>query len=97
MEYMEILTQPADVTTEKADPLSSLVLRIIQSLVDQTEAVKLEVDHSPSGIVYKVTVASSDVGKIVGKNGRTARALRILLSGMGMKANQRLTLDIVEH
>jgi hypothetical protein len=66
------------------------------SLVDQTEAVRVDAIEEQGGTLYRVTVAPCDVGKLIGKQGRTARAMRTILAGAGMKLNQRHRLDIVE-
>jgi uncharacterized protein len=48
------------------------------------------------GTVYRLRVAPGDVGKVIGKEGRTARAIRTILGGIGMKQKHRYTLDIIE-
>lgn len=50
----------------------------------------------PEGVCFSIAVHSEDMGKVIGKQGRTARALRIILSAVGMKMRRRDTVDIVK-
>ncbi len=69
---------------------------IVRSLVDDTEAVDIrEVDRNGATLI-EVRVAPGDVGKIIGKQGRTIRALRSLARVAGTKKNRRYLLEIVE-
>jgi predicted RNA-binding protein YlqC (UPF0109 family) len=80
------------------DPnVERLVLQIITVLVDKSNEVNVTSVIADAGTVFQVTVASSDVGKVIGKNGRTARALRILLSAMGVALKTRYGLNIVTN
>ena len=66
---------------------------IVKSLVDAPEAVSVE---QVDGDVLELTVAPNEVGKVIGKQGRTARALRLLLGAAGMKFHKRFRLEILE-
>ena len=69
---------------------------IVRSLVDNPDAVDIrEVDRSGTTLI-EVRVAQEDVGKIIGKQGRTIRALRSLTRVVGGKNNRRYSLEIVE-
>ena len=69
---------------------------IINALVDDTAAVEIrEVDRNGATLI-EVRVAPEDVGKIIGKQGRTIRALRSLARVAGTKNNRRYLLEIVE-
>jgi predicted RNA-binding protein YlqC (UPF0109 family) len=69
---------------------------IVRSLVDNPEAVDIrEIERSGTTII-EVRVAQEDVGKIIGKQGRTIRALRSVARVVGSKNNRRYTLEIVE-
>ncbi len=75
--------------------MKELVEDIARSLVDLPELV--EVREIPGEVtVLELKVADGDVGKIIGKQGRTARSLRAVLNAAGSKRNRRYTLDIVE-
>jgi uncharacterized protein len=70
--------------------------KIVKLLVDDTEAVDVrEVQRNGTSMI-EVRVAQSDVGKIIGKQGRTIRALRSLARIAGAKKNHRYLLEIVE-
>ena len=69
---------------------------IVRALVDNPDAVDIrEVDRSGTTLI-EVRVAQEDVGKIIGKQGRTIRALRSLARVVGSKNNRRYSLEIVE-
>jgi predicted RNA-binding protein YlqC (UPF0109 family) len=72
-----------------------LLLRIIIALVDDPNEVHVTSLTTEFGTVFQVTVALPDVGKIIGKDGRTARLLRVLMSAMGVTAKTRYELDVV--
>lgn len=70
---------------------------IVKSLVDDTESVDVrEVDGSSSTVKIQVRVAEGDMGKLIGRQGRTVRALRSILHAASMKSNRRYVLDIIE-
>jgi uncharacterized protein len=68
--------------------------QLVKLMVDKPEDVSVEAVSQPNGILLKLSVSSFDVGKIVGKEGRTARSLRVILSAMSKTAKQNITLDI---
>lgn len=71
---------------------------ILKKLVREPEAVDVrEVERERSTTVVEVRVAQGDVGKIIGRQGRTVKALRSLLYAAGQKQNRRYVLDIVEE
>jgi len=71
---------------------------IVKSLVSETEAVDVrEVEGNRGAAVIEVRVAQSDVGKIIGRQGRTVRALRTLLHAASIKHDRRFVLEIVEE
>jgi uncharacterized protein len=70
---------------------------IVKSLVDESETVDVrEVEQRNGTTLIEVRVAPNDVGKIIGKQGRTIRALRSLAKIAGAKKNRRYLLEIVE-
>jgi uncharacterized protein len=71
---------------------------ILKKLVREPEAVDVrEVERERSTTVIEVRVAQTDVGKVIGRQGRTVKALRSLLHAAGQKQNRRYVLDIVEE
>jgi len=79
--------------TEPPGDLRLLVELIAKSLVDAPDEVFVE--QFDDGMI-ELEVAEADVGKVIGRQGRTARALRSLLSAAGHRAHRRYTLDIIE-
>ncbi|MDQ3652012.1 MAG: KH domain-containing protein [Acidobacteriota bacterium] len=70
---------------------------IVKALVDDAESVDIrEVERDRSTSIIEVRVAPSDVGKVIGRQGRTVRALRSLLHAGGVKHRRRYVLEIVE-
>ncbi len=77
--------------------VDELVREIARALVDEPAAVAVEaVDHDENTIL-KLKVAPQDVGKVIGKQGRTARSVRTILGAVSMKLHHRYTLDILEE
>ncbi len=72
--------------------MEKLVANIARALVEKPE----EVSVSRNGDQVELRVAPSDVGSVIGRQGRTARSLRTILGAAGSKKNQRLSLEIVE-
>ncbi len=70
--------------------------QIIKALVDNPEAVEVVRSVDEMGVLLTLTVHPDDMGKIIGKDGATAKALRILLRVVGMKNNARVNLKINE-
>ena len=69
---------------------------IVKALVDDGEAVDVrEIDRNGTTLI-EIHVAPQDMGKIIGKQGRTARSIRTILGAAGMKLNRRFTLEILE-
>ncbi len=68
---------------------------IAKRLVDNPDSVTLEQEEKESNkIVFKLKVGESDIGKIIGKKGRTAQAMRVLLSAVAAKEGKRAILEI---
>jgi len=68
---------------------------VARHLVDQPDLVRIETEEKQEGFVLKLQVGPGDVGKIIGKDGRTAGALRTLLRAVGAKQGKRALLEIV--
>jgi uncharacterized protein len=69
---------------------------IVKALVDDTEAVEVRESERKDALVIEIRVAQSDMGKLIGRQGRTVRALRSLVHAASIKQNRRYILDIVE-
>ncbi len=76
--------------------MKELVEKIARSLVDQPEEVSVTLVEGQQTTVLELQVAQDDLGKVIGKQGRTARAMRTLLGAAGTKENKRYVLEILE-
>lgn len=76
--------------------MEELIAVIARSLVDQPDAVKVTRTDDEDSVTIELAVASEDLGKVIGKQGRTARALRSLLAAAAAKTEKRTRLEIVE-
>jgi uncharacterized protein len=76
--------------------MRDLVEDIAKALVDIPEEVAVTEVAGEQATLLELRVAPSDLGKVIGKQGRTARSIRTLLGAAGMKLNRRFTLDILE-
>ncbi|HEV2379740.1 MAG TPA: KH domain-containing protein [Terriglobia bacterium] len=76
--------------------MKELVESIAKALVDYPEQVHVQAVDGEQVTVLELRVNSSDVGKVIGKQGRTARSIRTILGAAGMKLKKRFTLEILE-
>jgi predicted RNA-binding protein YlqC (UPF0109 family) len=76
--------------------MQDLITEIVQALVDQPDQVKVTEIEGGQTVILELSVAKSDMGKVIGKKGRNALALRTILSAAGGKARKRYVLEIVE-
>ena len=76
--------------------MKALIEYIAKSLVDNPEEAQLTEVGGEQTIVYELRVAKDDMGKVIGKQGRTARAMRTILSAASIKCKKRTVLEILE-
>ncbi len=76
--------------------MKDLIMYIAQALVDNPEAVKVNEIEGEQTSVIELKVAKEDLGKVIGKQGRTARAMRTILSAASTKVRKRSVLEILE-
>lgn len=76
--------------------MRNLVEYIAKNLVDQPEAVEVTEKSGEQATVLELKVAKNDLGKVIGRQGRTAHALRTILSAASTRSNQRTVLEIQE-
>lgn len=74
-----------------------LIEAIARSLVDKPDQVTVRAEVRDSGTVLHLRVDPSDVGKIIGKQGRTARSLRTILGAVSVKLHHRYSLEVIEE
>jgi predicted RNA-binding protein YlqC (UPF0109 family) len=76
--------------------MKELLELIARSLVDQPDQVVVTEVEGEQTTVMELRVAREDLGKIIGKQGRTARSIRTILSSAGMKLRKRVVFEIIE-
>ncbi len=76
--------------------MRELVAFLARSLVDEPDSVEVTVVEADRATIYELSVAPDDLGKVIGREGRTARAIRQLLVVGSADANKRPILDILE-
>jgi len=91
----------ADVVGNKAvnnaaTDMKTLMTEIARALCDEPDAVQVEAIQDGDSTLLRLRVAPNDIGKVIGKQGRTARSLRTILGAASMKLQHRYGLDIVE-
>jgi hypothetical protein len=76
--------------------MKDLVEEIVKVLVDYPDQVKVREVAGTGTVVYELRVAKSDLGKVIGKQGDNAKAIRTILGAAGMKIKKRVSLEILE-
>lgn len=76
--------------------MKDLLTKIAKALVDQPEEVSVNVLEGSQSTVLELTVAKDDLGKIIGKQGRNAKAIRTIIGAASAKQHKRAVLEIVE-
>ena len=77
--------------------MKDLVQYLAKSLVNNPEAVDVKETQVDTASVLELRVAKEDLGRIIGKQGRTARSIRTILNAAASKANRKVILEIVEE
>jgi predicted RNA-binding protein YlqC (UPF0109 family) len=75
--------------------VKDLLVYITRSLVEKTDAISVAERESEAGIVYELSVAPDDMGKVIGRHGRIARDIRTLMRAAGKLRDTRVSVDIV--
>jgi predicted RNA-binding protein YlqC (UPF0109 family) len=81
---------------ENSGDARALLEHVAKAIVDAPDQVTVAAVEEGADTVLELKVAEGDLGKVIGKSGRTARALRTLLSAAGMKLHKHYTLEILE-
>ena len=76
--------------------MEDLVTYLARRLVDDPDAVRVDSETDGETVRLKLTVASGDVGKVIGRQGRIVRAMRVIIRSGGARRGQRCLLEIVE-
>ncbi len=97
-------TSQEDVTTDQEDDLLNigqervleLISYLVVNLVENPDDVTVDIVRRQDRDVYQVRVNEADLGKVIGKGGQTAQAMRVLLTAVSAHTDQRIGLEIVE-
>ena len=81
---------------DEAGALRELVERMARALVDSPDQVTVEAVEEDKALILRLRVASSDVGRVIGKQGRTAKAMRTVLHAIAARSKRRAVLEILE-
>jgi uncharacterized protein len=82
--------------SEQSGDMRALIEQIAKALVDEPNHVSVSQVDEEQTAVLELNVAPNDLGKVIGKQGRTARAMRTLLGAAGVRFHKRFTLEILE-
>lgn len=77
--------------------LRDLVLTIVRPLVTNPDAVKLEIEESRDFMEYNLTVTPEDIGRVIGKQGRVAKAIRTIVYGVRTEGPKKVRLNILDN
>jgi predicted RNA-binding protein YlqC (UPF0109 family) len=80
----------------EAHHVKELVETIAKALVDNPDQVQVRAIEGEQVTVFELRVHKSDLGQVIGRQGRTAKAIRTILSAVGMKLRKRFTLEILD-
>jgi len=92
-----VLVWSKNMTQNAMGEVEELVRGIARALVDEPSAVEVKSEERDESTLLKLRVAPQDLGKVIGKQGRTARSVRTVLGAVSMKLHHRYMLDILEE
>tara|TARA_Y100000114_G_C11760074_1_gene329040 strand:- start:3420 stop:3668 length:249 start_codon:yes stop_codon:yes gene_type:complete len=76
------------------EELKNLTLTMVKSIVDKEEGVSVEIKESEKGPLLEIRVAKDDVGKVIGKQGRIASSLRVIVRAAAAKSGKKVLLNV---
>ncbi|MDO5734566.1 MAG: KH domain-containing protein [Eubacteriales bacterium] len=76
--------------------MEALLKHLVEALIDQPEELKIERKERANGVVFEIRVAPDDMGKVIGRNGRRAQAIRQIMKAKGMRSGERVYVDILD-
>ncbi len=79
-----------------SDKIRELLLTIVENLVDQPDKISVNQIGSDQAFIFELSVAKEDVGKVIGRGGKTAMAVRSILEAAAGKFKKRVILEILE-
>ena len=75
--------------------MRELLENIVKSLVEKPDEVQITENHGEYSMIIELRVSQDDMGKVIGKQGRIARAIRTILKAASVKENKKVTLEII--
>lgn len=75
--------------------MKELLIYIAQSLVDDPDKVTVTETENGNSVVYQLSVGEGDMGKVIGKQGKIAKAIRTIMKTAAIKTNKKITVEIV--
>ena len=76
------------------DSIKNMIEVVVNSIVDNTSSVKIDVQEVENGTLFDIQVSKDDTGKLIGKGGRIASSLRTLAKAAGAKAGMRVLVNV---
>ena len=76
--------------------MKEILESIILNIVDNKESVSIAEKIDGENVVYEVKVANGDMGRIIGRQGRTAKAIRTVMKSLGAKEKKRITIEFID-
>jgi len=76
--------------------LKELVIHVVKQLVDNPEKVKVKEVKGEQNIILELSTTKEDIGRVIGKQGRTIKALRTLLNAASVKTGHRVTIEVIK-
>ena len=83
-------------TTQRGSVPIAVLDYLAKQIVDEPDAVRIEVEDGPSGVILRLHVAPEDMGKVIGKRGRVAQSIRTLVRAAGAREGIGVSVDIVD-
>jgi uncharacterized protein len=77
--------------------MKELVLYLAKQLVNDPEAVEVKETQADTTSVLELRVAKEDIGRVIGKQGRTAKSIRTILNAVASRTNRKVVLEIIEE
>jgi len=76
--------------------MKEVLTTIIESLVDDKESISIKEVEGEKNTIYEVKVADSDMGKVIGKEGRIAQSIRLIMKALAAKQNKKVSIEFID-
>ncbi len=91
-----LAAEPGEAEELPSDRIADLVELLVLGLVDDVDAVALDVTDSAEGSLIEITVAPDDVGKVIGRRGRTIKSIRTLARALGQRLDTEVEVEVLD-